>query len=137
MEFSRSTAIYVLVIALMLWGYASVAGRRDHKESLGSLSEATLSSEFGSSFWILQRSRGGPLWEEALRVCGGGGGEIRPRPNCVVVALVAEDTRHASAAPGREPNIAKEHEQGSAVTDIGTGLTGHGAKAGSLPTLRP
>ena len=128
----------VVPIIMVFWGSLFwFAGCRDQGESLKSLSEPKLSSEFNSSFWLRQRQDKTPLWEEAIRACSGGGAQLQPRPNCMVVALVADDGRQHGGAAGEDQGRTAPNTRADARSQIGDGLTGHGAQAGSLPSLKP
>lgn len=126
------TPIMIVVILALLAVYIRIAGTRDHREALASLDEPVLSSEFGSAYWLRQSKDEATVWGEARAACEHGGpNAARPRPNCRIVALVAEERRVAGVVvtPPRAGEIAS--------AEIGNGLTGHGARPGSIPSVRP
>ena len=115
--------------------YVSVVGTREGRDSIKSLSEPVLSSEFHSAFWAHERQKHTSLWEKALSVCASA---EAGRPNCVIVAVVADAARGDHSEPQRMSEVrSKDHPKNDPASEIGSGLTGHGAQAGGLPTLKP
>lgn len=119
--------------------YLVVPARVTEEDALASLSHPDLSERYTGAFWERERGAKTPLWGRALSVCQQLGRRAEPRPNCQVVVLVAgasaqEELAREQLAERRR--IEKWIESGTAA-EIGDGLTGKGAKAGGLPTLKP
>lgn len=124
--------ILIVVILALLAVYVLIAGTREHRDALASLDDPKLSSEFDSGYWLRQSKDETTVWGEARAACEHGeSNAARPRPNCRVVALVAEERRVAGfvVTPPRAGQVAS--------AEIGNGLTGHGARPGSIPSVRP
>jgi hypothetical protein len=135
----KRTALYLVIpivtyaaFLLVIYRYAP----REEVQALASLSEPTLSQRFNSTFWVHELNEKSPLWTQALSSCERTMSPPVPRPNCSVVAVVANPAAREELARQMlaERKAAREwlgsHE-------IGNGLTGHGAQASGLPTLKP
>jgi hypothetical protein len=112
---------------------------READQALDSLAEPTFSPRFNSSFWVHERDDKSSVWMQALNSCERTMSAPVPRPNCSIVAVVANPTAQQELA--REllaaRRAAREWVEKSGSQELGNGLTGHGAQAGGLPTLKP
>src|SRR5262249_49371714 len=93
---------------------------------------------FNSSFWVHERNSKSALWKEALSACTKAESLRDPRPNCSIVAIVADSGAQEELAGEilEERRAVRAWLQKGANEDIGSGLTGRGAQAGGLPTLK-
>ena len=119
--------------------YLVAPARLTDEDALASLSEPVLSERYTSAFWDRERAVGTPLWGRALRTCRDLEEDASPGPNCQVVVLVARANAQEELAREQlsERRRIEKWLGSGATAEIGDGLTGKGAKAGGLPTLRP
>lgn len=99
-------------------------------DPLASLSESVLSDRFTSGFWARERERNSDLWKRALALCAEPPVRLaEPRPNCAIVAVVADGGAQERLAREQlaERSRVREWLRGGAPADIGDGLTGRGA----------
>ena len=108
---------------------------RLRERPFASLSEPGLSELYSSSFWMHERAAHSDLWKRALSFCGSADPTKGPRPNCSILAVVAnaaaqeKSVRHELAERRRMEQWIVNGANG----ENGNGLTGEGAKPGGLP----
>jgi hypothetical protein len=125
-----ATVFFIVVIAC---GAAIVAApfvRTIGQDPLASLSEATLSDVFTSAYWMREKDLASTLWNRATAACASPAPSAAPRPNCVIVNVVASGGAQEKLARELLEERARTREwiRNGASGEISDGLTGRGAR---------
>ena len=125
-----ATVLLIVVIACGATLVAAPILRTIGQDPLASLSEPTFSDAFTSAYWAREKASGSELWSRATAACASSVPSAAPRPNCVIVNVVAAGGAQEELAREllEERARAREWLRSGASGEISDGLTGRGAR---------
>ena len=126
-----AVGIFVVLVACGAALVLAPSLRTMGQDPLASLSEPTFSDVFTSAYWAREKDSGSDTWRQANAACASPSSAVpSPRPNCVIVNVVA--------GGGSQEQLAREILQERARTrewlrdgesgEISDVLTGRGAR---------